>query len=237
MTPLNPLNRAKRAAVRPLSCTLAALGLSLGAAVVQAQVTISDPPVDHNFGRIPLGATYASQYFSLTNSGSAAVVLGQARIDGQLVTCAALGCPTPAPTDFVIDAGADGCSGKTLQAGQGCSTLIGFVPSAPGARIANFVVPVVGGSSATRPLAGTGIANPLDCVLDWAERTYPNLLTTPTATFVSTPFYARCYQGGALCIGADVLATVAPASVYLYQNSALSRYEYLATLAATARCN
>lgn len=229
------MTRMNRTAARPLRCALAALGLSLGAAA-QAQVSISDPPADHNFGRIPLAATYAAQYFSLTNSGSAAVVLGQASINGQIATCAALGCPTPTTTDFVIDAGADGCSGQTLQPGQGCSTLIGFVPSAPGARIANFVVPVAGAASVTRQLAGTGVANPLDCVLDWAERTYPSLLATPTATFVSAPFYARCYQGGTLCIGADVLATVAPASVYLYQGGTLSRYEYLNVLAATARC-
>jgi hypothetical protein len=231
------MTRMNCAAIFRLRCALAALGLSLGIASVQAQVTISDPPAEHNFGRIPLGATYAAQYFSLTNSGSAAVVLGQASIDGQIVTCAALGCPSPTTTDFAVDASADGCSGKTLQAGQSCSTLIGFVPSGPGARIANFVVPVVGDTAVTRHLAGTGVANPLDCVLDWAERTYPSLLTTPTATFVSAPFYARCYQGSALCIGADVLATLAPASVYLYQNGTLSRYEYLATLAATARCN
>jgi|GEM_PF-6157671 len=213
-----------------------AVAALLCTAFAHAQVTVSDPPADHNFGRIPLGATYSAQYFSLTNSGTAAVVLGQASIDGQIATCAALGCPTPTSTDFVIAAGADGCSGKTLQAGQSCSTLIGFVPSAPGARIANFVVPVAGAASVTRQLAGTGVANPLDCVLNWAESTYPSLLTTPTATFVSAPFYARCYQGGTLCVGADVLATVAPASVYLYQGGTLSRYEYLNVLAATARC-
>jgi hypothetical protein len=208
----------------------------LCAASAHAQVTISDPPADHNFGRIPLGANYAAQYFSLMNSGATPVTLGQASIDGQIATCMALGCPTPAATDFAINTGADGCSGKTLQAGQGCSTLIGFVPSAPGGRIANFVVPVVGASTLSRVLAGTGVANPIDCVLDWAERSYPQLLTTPTATFAYPPFYARCYQGGALCIGADVLATLAPASVYLYQGGAMNRYEYLSTLATTARC-
>lgn len=212
------------------ACTL------LCAATAHAQVTISDPPADHNFGRIPLGANYAAQYFSLTNSGAAPVTLGQASINGQIATCAALGCPTPAAMDFVIDAGSDGCSGKTLQADQNCSTLIGFVPSAPGSRVANFVVPIVGASSLSRALAGTGVANPLDCVLDWAERSYPQLLSAPTATFVSPPFYARCYQGSALCIGADVLTTLAPASVYLYQGGVMNRYEYLSKLATTAHC-
>ncbi|MFA7240768.1 MAG: hypothetical protein WC091_11695 [Sulfuricellaceae bacterium] len=208
----------------------------LCAASAHAQVTISDPPADHNFGRIPLRANYAAQYFSLTNSGATSVTLGQASIDGQIATCAALGCPTPAAMDFVIDAGSDGCSGKTLQAGQSCSTLIGFVPSTPGSRVANFVVPIVGASSLTRALAGVGVANPIDCVLDWAERSYPQLLSAPTATFAYPPFYARCYQGGALCIGADVLATLAPASVYLYQGGVMNRYEYLSKLAATAYC-
>lgn len=213
-----------------------AVAALLCAASAHAQVTISDPPADHNFGRIPLGADYATQYFSLTNSGAASVTLGQVAIDGQITTCAALGCPTPAATDFGIHAGADGCSGKTLQTGQGCSTLIAFVPSAPGSRVANFVVPVTGASPLTRALVGTGVANPIDCVLDWAERSYPQLLTAPTATFALPPFYARCYQGGALCVGADVLATVAPASVYLYLGGVMNRYEYLSALAATARC-
>lgn len=218
----------------PAVALIAALFSSLPA--VAGLVEVSDPPADHDFGRIPLRAIYASQYFSLSNTGATAVTLGQASIDGNLSTCAALGCATPAALDFVIDAGADGCSGKTLEPGQGCSTLIGFVPSAPGGRVAQFVVPVGGASPVSRMLAGTGVANPIDCVLDWAERTYPSLLTMPTATFVLSPFYARCYQGGALCVGADVLATVAPPSVYLYQGGELLRHDDLSAVVAAARC-
>lgn len=217
----------------PAAILVAALFFALPAS---AQLIVADPPADHNFGRIPLHATYAAQYFSLSNTGTAALVLGQASINGELATCAALGCPAPAATDFIIAPGSDGCSGKTLAPGQACSTLIGFVPTAPGARVAQLVFPVAGGASTTRPLAGTGVANPTDCVLDWAEHTYPGLLTAPTATFVLPPFYARCYQDGALCVGADVLATIAPPSVYLYQGGELARYDYLSTVAAAARC-
>lgn len=202
-----------------------------------AQVVVADPPESHNFGRIPLLQTYATQYFSLTNSGTTAATIGQVAISGSLSTCAALGCPTVATGDFTIQSNSDGCSGVTLAAGAGCSTLVNFVPTAPGARTALLVFPVNGATENTRIVSGTGVANPTDCVLDWAERTYPGVLTSPTATFVAHPFYARCYQGGTLCVGADALATVAPPSVYLYQEGTLARYDYLSALVIAAGCN
>ena len=199
-----------------------------------AQVTVSDPPPEHNFGKIPLGATYATQYFSAFNTGTQAVVLGPVRVDGDMGTCAAIGCPVVAPADFAVY-GSDGCSGRTLVPGEGCSTQIRFVPSGVGGRTARLVFPVQGAAEATRVVAGTGVAQPIYCVLDWAERTYPTLLTQPTPTFVYQAFHARCYQGGSLCVGADTaLPTTAPASVYLYQGGQMVRYADLSVLAAQA---
>lgn len=220
---------------RPINPRVAALALALLGSVAQAQVEVVDPPLEHNFGKIPLNATYATQYFSVTNRGSAPVVLGQAVVDGQMATCAALGCPAVAPSDFVVLSHSDGCSGQTLQPAQGCSTLVSFVPQGVGARTARLVFPVQGAAEATRVVAGTGVAQPIDCVLDWAERTYPTLLTQPTPTFVYQAFHARCYQGGSLCVGADTaLPTTAPASVYLYQGGQMVRYADLSVLAAQA---
>lgn len=221
--------------VRTLRPVLGAIILSTLAAVAAAQVEITDPPVTHDFGKIPLNANYAAQYFSVHNRGASPVTLGQAGVDGQVAVCQALGCPAVAPGDFVIAAGSDGCSHQTLEPGHGCSTLLGFVPTLPGGRSARLVFDVPGASPVTRIVSGTGVSDPTDCVLDWAERTYPALISPPASTFVAGPYIARCYQGGTLCVGADAAyPTFAPASVYLYQNGQLTRYASLSDVAAQA---
>ena len=203
---------------------------------VHAQVDIADPPPEHAFGRVPVGATYATQYYSVANKGAEPVTLGQAGIDANVAVCAALGCPSVAAVgEFVVLAHSDGCSGTTLAPGAGCSTLLSFIPQGAGAKVARAVFPVVGAAPLSRVLSGTGVSNPTDCVLDWAERTLPQLLTGGTSTLVAGPFLARCYQGGTLCVGADTaLPTFAPPSVYLYQGGQLSRYAALSEVAAQA---
>ncbi len=209
--------------------------LSIGS--VHAQVEITDPAPSHHFGKIPLGETYATQYFSVFNRGNTPVTVGQVTVDGNgLAVCAALGCPTIAPSDFVVSSGV-GCSGLTLAPGAGCSTLITFVPTVAGDRVARLVFPVSNGNTTTRTIAGTGVSQPLDCVLDWAEQQFKAELTNPTPTFLISPFYARCYQGGAICLGADsAVPSFAPASVYLYQNQSLQSLGYLSAFAAMAKC-
>ena len=214
--------------------TLTAAGLCALAVPALAEVTITDPPLEHHFGQIPVGATYAAQYFSVFNQGSTPVTLGQVRVDSDMAVCMALGCPSIAPADYAVQ-GSDGCSGRTLQPGLGCSTLVGFVPTAPGARTARLVFPVQGGAAVERIVAGTGVSQPLECVLDWAERTYPTLFLQPTPTQVVSPYVARCYQGGALCVGADVaVPTFAPASIYYLLNGELGRLGSLSDFAAVA---
>ncbi|OYT92391.1 MAG: hypothetical protein CFE43_09000 [Burkholderiales bacterium PBB3] len=202
-----------------------------------SQVEISDPPETHHFGKIPLNALYATQYFSAFNRGSKPVTLGTVAVDaGDIFVCLAIGCPTVAPQDFVVGKGV-GCTGAVLQPGEGCSTLVSFVPTSVGERMARLVVPVNGGTPVTRRVTGTGTAPPLDCVLDWAEQEYKTLLTAPTASFLISPFYARCYQGGALCLAADLaVPTFAPASVYVYQNQTLQSLGRLSDFAALAKC-
>ena len=204
---------------------LAASSLSTNVLAQSVQLEITDPPANHHFGKIPLAANYAAQYFSLFNRSSNAVQLGKVSVD------------TAAAGDFVVG-GSDGCSDAILQPNQGCSTLVGFVPTEVGARTARLVFPVVNSEvTATRILQVTGTTQPLDCVLDWAEQQFPSLLSSPTATFRATPFYARCYQGNSLCIGADAAAaTLAAPSVYLYQNQNLQLLGKLSDIATTARC-
>ncbi len=215
-----------------------ALGLIAScASIAWGQAAITDPPLEHHYGKIPLGATYATQYFSVFNQGAQPVTLGQASVNAGIATCAALGCPVVSSADFVLGTGgSDGCSGRTLAPGEGCSTLVSFVPQSPGARVAQLTFLVQGGLPLNRTLAGTGVTQPFDCVVDWAERTLPaSLVAQPTPTMVVGPFFARCYQGGVLCVAADSAATtVAPASVYAYQGGRLTSLATLASLAMQA---
>lgn len=208
--------------------------LVLSQAVAHAQPTFAEPPPDHDFGKIPLLTTYAAQYFGLFNSSSLPISVGQLRVDGQMAGCAALGCPVLAPSDFMLH-DPDACSNSTLAPGQGCSSLIIFSPKQPGPRSARIVFPIIGGVDMSRPLTGTGISDPTDCVLDWAERTFPSLFTQPTPTLVAGNYFARCYAGNSLCVGSDAGSLAAtPPSVFIYMGGQLSRYEALTTLAQTA---
>ena len=218
--------------------TAVLLGLLAVSQVSFSQVEITDPPESHNFGKVPIGATYATQYFSAFNRGTAAVTLGTVTVDaGDILVCLAIGCPTIAPLDFVVSTGV-GCTGAVLNPGEGCSTLVSFTPTSVGERLARLVIPVVGSTAITRRVAGTGTAPPLDCVLDWAEREFKTVLTGPTSSFLISPFYARCYQGGALCLAADMaVPSFAPPSVYVYQNQTLASLGRLSEFAALAQCN
>ena len=211
--------------------------LFAASSVAFSQVEITDPPETHHFGKIPLNAAFATQYFSVFNRGAAPVTLGSVTVDaGGIFACLSLGCPTIAPQDFEVSKGV-GCTGAVLQTGEGCSTLVSFVPTSVGERLGRLVIPVLGGTSVTRSLAGTGTAVPLDCVLDWAEQEYKELLTSPTASFAISPFFARCYQGGALCLAADLaVPTFAPASLYVYQNQKLQSLGRLSDVAVLAKC-
>jgi hypothetical protein len=205
--------------------------------VAYSQVEITDPAESHHFGKIPMGATYATQYFSAFNRGTTPVTLGTVTVDsGDLFVCLAIGCPTIAPQDFVVS-NAVGCSGAVLKPGEGCSTLVNFIPTSVGERLGRLVIPVLGGTTVTRRMAGTGTAPPLDCVLDWAEQQYKTLLPNPTSSFLISPFFARCYQGGGLCLAADMaVPTFAPPSLYVYQNQSLTSLGRLSEFAALAQC-
>jgi hypothetical protein len=222
--------------------TAAAASLAICAA--NAQVQISDPPDGHSFGKAAMGSDSATQYYSLHNEGSTPVTIGQARIsDTPLATCTGLDCPVVAHTDFLVVSPSDGCSGRTLAPGTGCSTLIAFTPTAIGGRLSQVLFPVVGAADITRLVHGTGTSQPLECVLDWAEG-HPQLstlLSAPTRTFRAEQFHARCYGNGTLCIGADnALPTFNQPSVYVAQlqpPGSLERTGYLSEWAALARCS
>jgi hypothetical protein len=99
---------------------------------------------------------------------------------------------------------------------------------------------VRGATAVTRTVMGTGLAQPTDCVLDWAENSFRSILTSPTSTITASPFYLRCYANGTMCLGADAAGpTLDQPSVYLYQpqgNPAIQRLGFLSTFAQAAQC-
>lgn len=213
-----------------------------------AQVEISDPGPEFTFGKTPLYLDPLTlsddhvRYFSVSNRGSTAVTLGKVTVEPQAV-CVRAPCPVAAVEDFLVRANSDGCSGRTLKGGEGCSTLLGFVPTLAGPRSAQIVFPVEGGIALKQVVSGIGVINPTDCVLDWAERTYPTVLMQPTDTLTVEPYVGRCYQAGAFCLAADLtsptrLPFVAP-NMYLYNptsNPTVQLLGSLANLAAMAAC-
>lgn len=241
MTPSSPASSRRAASARRAAgWLLAACATSALASVGTPSVAIIDPPPDHHFGQIPVGATYAAQNFTLFNSTAQTVALGRVEIGSQLATCAALGCPVVAPADFTIQRELDSCSNARLAPNSGCTVLVGFVPSAVGTRIALLGVPVEGQSPVTRVLTGAGSTPPLDCVLDWAQRQYPQALVQPTATFRLDAFHLRCYAGNKVCIGADnAVPTFDRPSLYLYMQDPVPSVQnlgYLTTWASQAQC-
>lgn len=225
---------ARTSAAAALLCLAALPGRAL------AQAEITDPPPDHHFGKVVVGSPGVSQYFSVFNQGASPLLLGRVTVDGAMATCAEQRCPAVAPQDFTLPPGSDGCSETVLAPGAGCSALVVFTPGAPGGRAARLVVPVPGQTTLLRALGGAGTVQPLDCVLDWAEKQFPELLTHPTPTLRLEPFHARCYGDTELCVGADdAVATVDRASVYVFSPAltpALQNLGYVSDWAAQARC-
>lgn len=227
--------------------SLAALGvLSLAClSSAHAQVEIIEPAGDFQFGKVAVHSS-ATQTLKVVNSGPSPVQLGSviSSIAAVSPVCTGIGCGVVISTDFTIPAQSDGCSNTLLQPGSMCSALVRFSPSGPGQRGSQLNVFKPNAAYVSRGLGGTGVSEPLDCVLDWAEKTFPQLLTTPTMTSAVPPYHLRCYAKGAICVGADVdNPTDAPRfdqpSVYVYDAQAkppLQRLDYLSSLSRLAQC-
>lgn len=219
----------------------AAGALSLACMAVHAQVEIIEPVGDFEFGKVAVHSS-ATQSLKVANRGPSPVQLGKVISSTAAVSplCVGIGCTVVISRDFTIPAESDGCSNTLLQPGAVCSALVRFTPSGPGVRVSQLNVFKPHAAYEFRGLGGTGVSEPLDCVLDWAERTFPQLLTSPTMTSSVPPYHLRCYAKGAICVGADVEnpAFVMP-SVYVYQaqaDPALQRLDMLYSLSRLAQC-
>jgi hypothetical protein len=204
-------------------------------------VEIIEPMGNFVFGKVALHES-ATQTLMVANRGFSAVQLGVVASTTAAVSplCAGIGCGVVIASDFTVPKESDGCSNTVLQPGQFCSSTVRFTPSGPGARGSQLVVVMPNAFPASRGLSGWGVSKPLDCVLDWAEKTFPQLLTAPTMTSTALPYHLRCYAKGAICLGADTaVPTFDHPSVYVYQAQAdppLQRLDSLSSLSALAQC-
>lgn len=222
--------------------SLAALGaLCLACLPAHAQVEIIEPVGDFQFGKVAVHSS-ATQTLRVANRGPSPVQLGKviSSIAAVSPLCTGIGCAVVIASDFTIPPESDGCSNTLLQPGAVCSALVRFVPSGPGSRGSQLNVFMPNAAYVLRGLGGTGVSQPLDCVLDWAEKTFPQLLTTPTMTSTASAFHVRCYAQGAICVGADTaVPTSDQPSVYAYQaqtNPPLQRLDHLSSLSRLAQC-
>jgi hypothetical protein len=95
-----------------------------------------------------IARTSRNQLVTISNNGTAPVVLGAIALNG------------PHAGDFAREISSNCVSGMTLPAGWSCTLAINFTPAAAGPRSAALTVPYSSGGSATVMLAGTGAASP-----------------------------------------------------------------------------
>jgi uncharacterized repeat protein (TIGR01451 family) len=99
---------------------------STGTAVIvisyTAPITVSPSSID--FGSQAIGSSSAPRTVTLSDTGSASIVVGSVDVIGTN------------PGDFAITS--DGCSGKTIAAGSTCTVQVTFGPAATGARYATL---------------------------------------------------------------------------------------------------
>lgn len=119
-----------------------------GTGVLTTNATLnwsSTGPID--FGNASVGTEPATQSITLSNAGPATADLGQLALAGANAA------------DFRIDAASTCAAGLAIAAGGSCKLVLGFVPSAAGARAATVAVTSNDASvPAALPLTGSGTA-------------------------------------------------------------------------------
>jgi hypothetical protein len=100
-----------------------------------------------DFGNTTVGEDAPTRTLTLANNGSGAATLGSLSIGGSH------------SADFRIDGGSTCADGQALAAGAQCTVVVGFSPSAAGARSASLAVAATNASTPEAlALAGTGVA-------------------------------------------------------------------------------
>jgi hypothetical protein len=100
-----------------------------------------------DFGSTTVGDDAATRTLTLANNGSGTATLGAVLIGGSHAA------------DFRIDGGSSCAEGQALAAGAQCTVVVGFSPTAAGARSASLSVAATNASTPEAlALAGTGVA-------------------------------------------------------------------------------
>jgi len=146
--------------------TVSLSGMAAAAAAPVAALTAS-----LSFGSVSVGTTSATQTATLSNTGSAPLVIGTI---------------STGSSEFLVASGT--CSaGASIAAGGSCTASIAFTPAIAGARSASLVVShnAAGGQS-TASLAGTGIALSPVAVVSPATLTFIQTINTTSAAQMVT---------------------------------------------------
>ncbi len=98
----------------------------------------------HDFGSIAVGASSATETFTVDNVGGQPTGAIDVSLGGQN------------PTDFAITS--DGCSHQPLDAGATCDIAVTFNPASAGTKVANLSASALPGGAARAALSGTGFA-------------------------------------------------------------------------------
>jgi parallel beta-helix repeat protein len=108
---------------------------------IKAVASVS--PTSHNFGNIVVGSSSAAQTFTVSNTGTADLVIGTISITGTN------------PGEFGKQN--DNCSGQTIAPSGNCTVQAVFSPTSAGEKSANLSIPSnASGSPTLVPLSGTG---------------------------------------------------------------------------------
>jgi cytochrome c553 len=126
----------------PHSASLAGTGVLASTGILQwADASALD------FGSTPVGDDAATRTLTLANNGSGTATLGALSIGGGHAA------------DFRIDGGSSCAEGQALAAGAQCTVVVGFSPTAAGARNASLSIAADNASTPEAlALAGTGVA-------------------------------------------------------------------------------
>ena len=161
--------------------------VSLAGTATAAAAPVASLTASLAFGSVNVGSTSTAQTATLSNTGTAALMLGTL---------------TAGSTEFAISGGTCTAGGSVAAAG-GCTVLVAFTPSAAGARSANLTISHnASGGQSTSTLSGTGVA--LNPVIGISPTTLSFSQTTNTTSAAQTVTVSNTGTA-ALAIGTLIL--------------------------------
>ena len=158
----------------------------------QTPASISVTPNSKDFGTVIDGQT-ATQTFTITDTGQAALTIGQlSEVAGE----------------FTLVAGQDGCSNQTVNGGQSCRFEVQFAPTGTSPETGLVVIPsnAYSASNTDVSVTGTGQQAPAQVSLSASSESYGTVTTGQSSTetvTVTNSGQAPLAIGQAAITGAD----------------------------------